>query len=267
MVADDLPLPEGFERGVKLVSRLDPRPSDEAAATPFSDAVNIPLAELPGRMYELPPPGEVLCLPDLPVGRETAEFLAKRKRTTTLVPFTEGVSGTCRLWRPNPFLEEVVPQLTPGVALDVGCGAGRDAVFLASLGWRVLALDILPDALEQGRELAQRYLPELDAIEWRLADVRRTFPEGEFDLIVMFAFLNRPLLARAAELLHPGGSLVLETFTQQHRARHGRPASDDLAVEPEELPRIAPGLHVVQFDAKWRGERHTGRLWAKNPVE
>lgn len=263
MVANDLPLLEGFERGVKLVSRLDPRPSDEASATSFVDAVNIPLAELPARMHELPPPGDALCLPDLPVGREAAMFLASRKRETVLVPFEEGSSEPGRLWRPNPFLEEIAPRLTPGTALDVGCGSGRDAVYLASLGWRVVALDILPDALERGRELAERYLADPGAIEWTPADVRRASPDGMFDLLVMFAFLHRPLLARAAERLRPGGALVLEQFTREHRARHGRPASDDLAVDPDELDRLAPGLTVVHSDARWRGERHTARLFAR----
>lgn len=245
---------------MRLVSRLDPRPPEEVAALPFVDAVNIPLAELPARMHELPPPGAPLFLPDLPAGREAAEFLASRKREVSFVAFEEGHSEPGRLWRPNPFLEEVAPHLAPGTALDVGCGSGRDAVYLASLGWRVVALDILPDALERGAELSERYLDDPAAIEWATADVRRTFPEEAFDLVVMFAFLHRPLLARVTELLRPGGSLVLEQFTLEHRARHGRPASDDLAVDPNELATLAPGLTVVQADSQWRGERHTARL-------
>jgi SAM-dependent methyltransferase len=250
---------------VKLVSRLDPRPADEASAAPFADAVNIPLAELPGRMYELPPPGEVLHLPDLPVGREATTFLATRQREAVYVPFTEGPSEPCRLWRPNPFLEEVAPRLTPGTALDVGCGAGRDAVFLAALGWHVVALDILPDALDQGRALAMRYLRDPSVIDWSLTDVRRAFPSGTFDLVTMFAFLSRPFLGRVADLLRPEGSLVLETFTREHRALYGRPASDELAVDPHELHQIAPGLTVVEAEADWRGKRHNARLWARRP--
>jgi SAM-dependent methyltransferase len=262
MVAHDLPDLEDPKGRVKLVTRLDPRPAEAATSAPFVDAVNIPLEELAGRMHELPPPGERLSLPDSAVGRTAAAFLAKRE--TELVAFEPGTSERGRLWRPNPFLEEIAPRLQSGTALDVGCGSGRDAVYLASLGWRVVALDILPDALDRGRDLAERYLDEPTEIEWMLGDVRRSLPNGTFDLVTMFAFLNRPLLNQAADLLRPGGSLLLETFTTTHRARYGRPASEDLAVSEDELNGIAPGLEVVSAGAEWRGDRHTARLWARH---
>lgn len=252
---------------MKLTSLLDPRPAGEAATWPMRDAVNIPLAELPDRMHELPAPGEPLELPDLPIGREAADFLAARGRTSTLVPFELRGSSPSRLWRPNPFLEATVSALNPGHALDVGCGSGRDAVYLASLGWRVTALDILPDALDRGRDLAHRYLEDPSLVEWLPMDIRRTTPTGPFDLVAMFAFLHRPLLARLPGLLTPGGSLILETFTTEHRAKHGRPASPDLAIDPTELNDLAPGLQVMQANAEWRNDRHVARLWALAPRE
>lgn len=226
------------------------------------DAVNIPLSELPDRMHELPAPAEPLHLPDLAIGREAADFLVTRGRKTDLVPFELRASERSRLWRPNPFLESIAPSLSPGHALDVGCGSGRDAVYLASLGWQVTALDILPDALDRGRDLAHRYLDDPSFVEWVPMDIRRSIPSGPFDLVAMFAFLHRPLLSSLLEILAPGGSLVLETFTTEHRARHGRPASPALAIDPAELHSLAAGLTVVQADADWRNDRHTARLWA-----
>ncbi|MGV3618004.1 MAG: methyltransferase [Fimbriimonas sp.] len=248
---------------MKRAALLDPRPEAEAAANPIADAVNIPLWELTARTHELPPPGEPLRLPDLPAGREAGRLLAERGRQVEFAPFAFGPSERGRLWRPNPFLESVAPDLNPGSALDIGCGSGRDAVFLASLGWHVTALDILPDALDRGRDLAARYLDDPTRIDWVVTDVHRSAPSGQFDLVTMFAFLHRPLLLRLPEMLNPGGSLILETFTTEHRARHGRPASPDLAVDPEKLPHLAPGLRIEHADAAWRGDRHTARLWAR----
>jgi SAM-dependent methyltransferase len=241
---------------------LDPREISDAAAAPIAEAVNIPWSEIPHRMHELPPPDELLRMPDLPAVQAAAEGLRSRGRRVELVPFAYGESGRGRLWEPNPFLAEVAPHLPPGRALDVGCGAGRDAVFLASLGWSVVAVDVLPDAIERGRDLAARYLDAPGRIEWSVADVRRAPPSGTFDLVTMFAFLHRPLLRAVPGLLPPGGSLVLETFTTEHRARHGRPASPELALAPEEIGRLVPGLTVRVANAAWRGPRHTGRLWA-----
>jgi SAM-dependent methyltransferase len=248
-------------KAMKRRRLLDPREVSDAVAAPIADAVNIPWSEIPRRMHELPPPDEILRMPDLTSVQAAAERLQSRGRRVELVPFAYGESGRGRLWEPNPFLAEIAPHLPPGRALDVGCGAGRDAVFLASLGWSVLAVDVLPDAIERGRDLAARYLDAPERIEWSVADIRRESPSGAFDLVTMFAFLHRPLLRAVPDLLAPGGSLVLETFTTEHRARHGRPASPELALAPEEIGKLVPGLTVREANVAWRGLRHTGRLW------
>jgi SAM-dependent methyltransferase len=252
---------------------LDPRPAGEAAAQPIADAVNIPLAELPDRTHELPPRGEeVPVIGPRALAEQAVACLTRNGRRAVVQPdfhYSAASDPTRigRLWRPNPFLAEVLPQLTPGRALDLACGCGREAVFMAACGWNVTAVDVLPDALERGRDLARRCAPALEPIEWRQVDLEANLPAlGEpCDLIVAFRYLHRPLLGHLPGWLRPAGSLVCETFTTTHRERHGRPEADRHVLQPGELPGLLAGLGVRHYSEAWRGSDHTARVWAVKP--
>ena len=132
--------------------------------------------------------------------------------------FEEMYRATDTLWsgKPNTQLVAEVADLPPGTALDIGCGEGADAVWLAARGWRVTAVDFAATALERaaagaaaaGEEVAER-------IDWVRADVTQWSPEpGSFDLVsAQFMHLlpdeRRTLFARLAEAVRPGGQLLL----------------------------------------------------------
>ncbi|MET7639142.1 class I SAM-dependent methyltransferase [Streptomyces sp. NPDC005438] len=125
-------------------------------------------------------------------------------------------SGRPRVWSgaPNAPLAETVADLTPGRALDLGCGEGGDAVHLATLGWRVTAVDVAPTALDRTRELAHS-AGVADRVDVQHHDLAASLPEGEYDL-VNAQFLQSPLefprprIVRAAfRALAPGGLLLL----------------------------------------------------------
>jgi SAM-dependent methyltransferase len=59
-------------------------------------------------------------------------------------------------------------------AIDLGCGSGREAVYLAAQGWQVVAVDRLPEALQRGRDLQRRYAPDSPPIQWVCADLERS---------------------------------------------------------------------------------------------
>ncbi|MEU5950861.1 class I SAM-dependent methyltransferase [Streptomyces sp. NPDC047525] len=116
--------------------------------------------------------------------------------------------------RVNPLLAETAAPLRPGAALDLGCGAGGDAVWLAQQGWQVTAVDISATAVERLREHA-RDLGILDRVTAEQHDLARSFPAGRFDLVsaqyfhTPFALPRSHVLRTAARSLRPGGLLLI----------------------------------------------------------
>lgn len=251
-----------------VCTRLDPRPAAEAAACPIADAVNIPLDELAARTHELPPTTKVVqIVGPAALTEQSVTWLNTHGRRACAAAdwsYAKGPVRPARLWLPNGFLETIVAEFPPGAALDLACGTGRDAVYLATRGWQVTAVDVLPDALERGRALAARYASGALPIRWLEADLERDPPAalGPFDLVVMVRYLHRPLLARLTDWLRPGGSFVCECFTTVHRARRGRPARPADVVEPGELRTLLAELTLRRYTEDWQGDRHTARAWA-----
>lgn len=253
------------------VRLLDVRSRPAAQAAPIADSVNIPYGELPGRVQELPPRDEVVRVAatgseaDLAVAWLRAHGRQAAVSADDLIN-PPGTPPRGRLWSPCAWLEAVAPKLRVGRACELACGTGRDAVYLASLGWRVTAIDILPDALERGARLAANSGIAAGAIDWVLLDLERDarvpLPGAPFDLITMTRYLHRPLVRRMVEFLAPGGAFVAETFTTEHRARHGKPSRDTHVLEVDAWPRLCAGLRVVEHDAAWRGEIHSAHVWA-----
>jgi SAM-dependent methyltransferase len=256
----------------RLVRRrlLDPREAGQAAGEPIADAVNIPFSELPERVYELPPRDQELgVVGPASLARDVVTWLGSIGRRAVAVETDTQrgkVSGVYlgRLWEPNPFLCEVLRQLTPGAAVDLACGTGRDAIHMSSCGWDVTAVDVLPDALSRGRELAERYAGALRPIDWVTADLEVGSPRFErtFDLITAFRYLHRPLFRLLREWVRPGGSVVWETFTTVHRERYGKPSRDGHVLAPGELSEVFSGFDLRHYSEGWRGWAHTARVWA-----
>ncbi|MFE9815538.1 SAM-dependent methyltransferase [Streptomyces sp. NPDC005773] len=121
-----------------------------------------------------------------------------------------------RIWsgNPNTALVREVEGLTPGRALDLGCGEGADAVWLARWGWQVTATDISRVALGRAAEHAAE-AGVADRIDWQFHDLGVSFPGGEYDL-VSAQFLHsmgdlprEQILRRAAAAVAPGGVLLI----------------------------------------------------------
>lgn len=121
-----------------------------------------------------------------------------------------------RIWsgNPNVVLVREVEDLKPGRALDLGCGEGADAVWLARTGWQVTATDISRVALERAAVHAAD-AAVADRVDWQWHDLGASFPEGEYDL-VSAQFLHsmgdlprEEILRRAAGAVAPGGVLLI----------------------------------------------------------
>ncbi|WP_250904938.1 cyclopropane-fatty-acyl-phospholipid synthase family protein [Nonomuraea sp. NEAU-A123] len=115
---------------------------------------------------------------------------------------------------PNVILVREAADLEPGRALDLGCGEGADAVWLARRGWRVTAVDISGVALERAARHAVRE-GVAERIDWQRHDLATSFPDGVFDL-VSAQFLHshgdlprEEVLRTAAAAVAPGGVLLV----------------------------------------------------------
>jgi SAM-dependent methyltransferase len=122
-----------------------------------------------------------------------------------------------RMWSGavNQVLADTAPGLTPGRALDLGCGEGGDSVWLAERGWQITGVDVSATALERARALAESRGLSGDQISWQQVDLAETFPAGQFEL-VSACFLASPIdlpraaiLQRAAAAVAPEGTLLV----------------------------------------------------------
>jgi tellurite methyltransferase len=217
-----------------LLHALDPRPHPAAQAAPLRAAVHIPLDELPARVHELPPRGAQLTVvgPRDPAAA-ALDWLQKHGRCATYGgsgipgnPHTGLVQG--RLWSPSASLEALLPQLRPGIALDLGCGTGRDAVFLSAAGWRVLGIDRLPDALARAADLARQYAPPDAEICWLCRDLRESAwsPPEAADLVLMSRYFDPAVAERARSWLKPGGHMLIDLLTSTRQGVGRRPRLD-----------------------------------------
>lgn len=162
--------------------------------------------------------------------------------------------------RPNGVLVAEVAGLAPGSALDVGCGEGADAIWLAEQGWQVLAVDWAETALRRGAdEAAVRGGGIARRIGWQAVDVTSWRPDAAYDLVTSsFLHIPRnerdPLFVRLAAAVAPGGTLLLVGHDPSERETHrgGRPA--ELFFSAEEAVDLLDGesWEIVTAEARSR---------------
>ncbi len=116
---------------------------------------------------------------------------------------------------PNQFVASELADLSPGRALDVAAGEGRNSLWLAERGWRVTAVDFSQAGLDKGRAVQERREGGRDLhIDWVCADVLTYQPDQTFDLVVL-AYLQLPdeqrhnAVRRSFDALAPNGTFFL----------------------------------------------------------
>ena len=145
---------------------------------------------------------------------------------------------------PSAWVCRFAPLIAPGGrVLDLACGQGRHARYLAGLGYRVEAVD------RDGTALAT--LAGVTGVETRSADLEAApWPcgAGRFDGVVVTNYLHRPLIAALLDALRPGGVLIYETFALGNE-KLGRPSNPEFLLRPGELLQwVAGRLNVIAFE-------------------
>ena len=145
---------------------------------------------------------------------------------------------------PSPWVRRFAPLIRAGGSvLDVACGAGRHARYLAGLGHRVEAVDRDAGVLLE--------LADVAGVTTRHADLEHgpwPYSGRQFDAVVVTNYLHQPLLPRLLEALADGGVLIYETFAAGNE-RYGRPANPDFLLKPGELLDLTRGrLQVIAYE-------------------
>jgi len=173
--------------------------------------------------------------------------------------YSEGSHGSLQ---PDPFLvaacEEFLSAASPGLALDVAGGVGRHAIWLAQRGWRVELVDISEAGVKQAEKNAkQTGTTSSIAIEVRDLNSGQDIGREQYDLVVVFFFLQRELFPALAAALKPGGHLIYKTYTtEQQRFAGGSfnsgsfnsgPSHPMFLLQPNELLHAFPSLRVLHY--------------------
>jgi SAM-dependent methyltransferase len=154
------------------------------------------------------------------------------------------------LWsaEPNRFLAAETAELPPGRALDLACGEGRSAVWLAERGWQATGVDFSDVALAKARDLAEKRGVQVELVHADLLDYRP--PERAFDLVcILYLHLpeeeRRLVLGRAAAAVAPGGTLLLVGHdTSNLEEGTGGPSDARVLYTPDEIATDLQGLEI-----------------------
>ena len=178
-----------------------------------------------------------------------------------------------------PILCELNPLLPPGQSLDLACGRGGNAIFLAEQGRSVTAVDWSTAALEilerdaRSRGVTVKRLggkgPSVhppSGIAAICADLESfEFQAEEYSLVVCIRYLDRKLLNRIPQMLTPGGMALVETYTTAQLSFHGGPRNPAYLLHPGELRHALPGLKLV-FYRELRAGQGIATLLAAKPA-
>ena len=149
---------------------------------------------------------------------------------------------------PNRFLRAEAEGLAPGRALDLACGEGRNAIWLARHGWEVTGVDFSAVALAKARQAADDAGVPLRLVQADLAD--HVPDPGSADLVVVLylqvpAALRARVLGRAADALAPGGVVLVVTHDLENlTAGHGGPQNPEVLTTPEGVAGDLRGLTI-----------------------
>jgi tellurite methyltransferase len=157
---------------------------------------------------------------------------------------------------PDPFLvsawQEFLSGQRAGSALDVAGGVGRHAIWLAQRGWRVRLLDISEVGIGLAEKNAAKALGPVAKeflISAEAADLNATrgFGDQQYDLVLVFFYLQRDLFPALVSALKPGGLLIYKTYTADQKRFSGGPSHSMFLLEPNELLHAFQPLRILHY--------------------
>ncbi|KUJ75193.1 hypothetical protein AVO42_07535 [Thiomicrospira sp. XS5] len=254
-----------FDEAFPLV---DLRPADSYASAHFRGATHLPWPDLKERLSELPPrPAELQLVGDVACLEEACAFLNEKgyrvvqawDETDYLTELQKspglGVSGmgSKRLWQPNSLLVWLVESsgllastshsTSTQRLWDIGCGGGRDAVYMAQQGFEVTAIDQQDAVLSRARRFSDR---QGVSVHWKGCSVNEAdcLPNETVEVVVMMRYLNRDLFPRLRQAIRPGGFVVMQTFIEGVEA-FGSPKNPNFILKRGELAKTFSDFTII----------------------
>jgi len=166
-------------------------------------------------------------------------------------------------FEPDPILKDHSNLLDgKGTALDLACGVGHNAIYLAARGYRVIAVDGSITGLRYCREAIRgKTLP----ISLIAADLDHfTLPNGYFDLVLVVRYLYRPLIPQIKRTLKPNGLLIYKTFNINHHHEHPG-FNKEYLLRHGELKKSFSEFHLLATNDSGRLQDNLTYLIARKP--
>jgi SAM-dependent methyltransferase len=163
---------------------------------------------------------------------------------------------------PDPFLTHGQSVLKKGRALEIACGFGDNAIYLAQAGFTVTAIDISAVGLKRARERADAAGV---SVAFLLTDAE-DFDYGveTFDLITVFYFLNRSIFPAVKRALKRGGICIYKTYTLGER-RYRPGLNRDYLLRKGELKDLFGGFEILLYEEGDSGKEFTARCIVRRP--
>lgn len=178
--------------------------------------------------------------------------------------------GEHTIKEPSPLLRTAIASLKPGRALDIACGVGRHAIFLAEHGWHVTAVD----SSRVGIEILQQRAREAGlTMEARVADLESGefyIEPGTYDLVCVFYYLQRDLFSPIRAGVKRGGTVVAAIHLNDGK-KDVKPANPAFLLEPGELKQLFADWEITYYregESDEGGHHHdTAYLIARKPPD
>lgn len=157
--------------------------------------------------------------------------------------------------KPADLLTKWIDRLPPGKALDLACGSGRNALFLAEKGYKVTAIDISSTAIKMAQSQA---LEKGLEINWVVSDLDKFKINGQYDVILSFFYVNKKMVPDIIKSLNAGGILIFQSHMLPP-VPSKEPHKERFRFKPGEMRQLFKGLKVLDYEERQvdeEGDRH-----------
>ncbi len=242
---------------------IDLRSEEDYVQRHIKDSTHLAWPSLQFRLNELPERPAKLnllgSLEDIELARNFLEGKGYQIQTLFLVSEIQRLSQNLPdlieigkqskiLWQPSPLVKEFITLLNdkevvkPVFGLDIGCGGGRDSVYLALNGLKMTGVDHQEKALSRAKKLSKNHSV---TVNWLSCDIETDicFPKQNQDLILVVRYLNRKLFNQIKKVLRPKGWLVFQTFSEGCELL-GSPKNPNFILRSNELSEVFSDFEI-----------------------